>query len=357
MPLDDLTLASLFIENARSHAVIGLGEDGTITGWAAGSEAITGWSKQDVLGRHIRELFTEADRAARMPEEEIEMALGVGRAEDSRWHPKADGSLFWANGVTLHVPEHGSLLKIFRDETVSKRADEQRVLLLNELNHRVKNTLATVQSVAEQVLRSADVDKVVRADLTARLVALSRAHNVLVQENWAGADLKALICEVLDPYDSEPSPIELTGPAIRLHPSQAVAVSLACHELVTNAAKYGALSGSGGQVRIAWNLAHNGAGERFMSLLWQETGGPPVTAPVRTGFGTKLIRQTFAGEDGGRAEITYPREGVQCVMVLPLRDEPADQGLGAGDASGEPGPGTEPIPESRAELPSPSRRP
>lgn len=324
MPLDDLTLARFIIENARSHAVVGMSEDGIVTGWAAGAEEITGWTREAVLGRHLRELFSEADQAARMPEEEIAMALAVGRAEDSRWHPKADGSLFWANGATVHVPEQGTLLKIFRDETVSKRADEHRVLLLNELNHRVKNTLATVQSVAEQVLRSADVDRSVRADLTARLVALSRAHDVLVQENWAGADLRTLISEVLAPYHGEPSSIALTGPEIRLHPSQAVAVSLACHELATNAAKYGALSGPGGQISIAWNLAHNGAGERFMSLLWQETGGPPVAPPVRTGFGSKLIRQTFAGESGGRAEITYLLEGVKCVMVLPLRDEPEE---------------------------------
>ncbi|MFN3667860.1 MAG: sensor histidine kinase [Brevundimonas sp.] len=330
MPLDDLTLARLIIENARSHAVVGMSEDGIITGWAAGAEEITGWTRQAVLGLHLRALFTDADQAARMPEQEIEMALAKGRAEDSRWHPKADGSLFWANGATVHVPEHGALLKIFRDETASKRADEHRVLLLNELNHRVKNTLATVQSVAEQVLRAADVDQTVRSDLTARLVALSRAHDVLVQENWAGADLRSLISEVLAPYQGAPSLIELTGPEVRLHPSQAVAVSLACHELATNAAKYGALSGPGGQIRLDWNLAHSGAGERFMTLLWQEAGGPPVTPPARTGFGTKLIRQTFAGESGGRAEIAYPREGVQCVMVLPLRDEPEDPDVKAG---------------------------
>lgn len=333
MPLDDLTLAGLIIESARSHAVVGISEDGIITGWAAGAEEITGLTRRKVLGRHIRTLFTEADQAARMPEAEIETARAMGRAEDSRWHPKADGSLFWANGVTVHVPEHGTLLKIFRDETVSKQADEHRVLLLNELNHRVKNTLATVQSIAEQVLRAADVDKAVRSDLTARLVALSRAHNVLVQENWAGADLEALIREVLAPYERDPSPVELTGPTVRLHPSQAVAVSLACHELATNAAKFGALSALHGHVKIAWNLAHNGSGERFMSLLWQEVGGPPVAAPQRTGFGTKLIRQTFAGEDGGRAEISYPREGVQCAMVLPLRDEPQDRAAPRGGSS------------------------
>ncbi|MDY6922421.1 MAG: HWE histidine kinase domain-containing protein [Pseudomonadota bacterium] len=325
MPLDDQTLARLLIDNVRSHAIISLGDDGCVTGWSAGAEAITGFQRDEILGRHVRELFTEADRAAQMPELEIATAIEQGKAEDSRWHPRRDGTLFWANGATVHLREHNALVKIFRDETAAKQADEHRVLLLNELNHRVKNTLATVQSVADHTLRLAEVSKAVRADLAERLIALSRAHNVLVEENWAGANLNALIGEVLAPYERQPSPFELSGPPIRLHPSQAVAVSLACHELATNAAKYGALSSPGGRVKVAWNLAHNGQGERFMSLLWEETGGPPVEPPTRTGFGTRLINQTFAGEAGGRAEITYAREGIRCAMALALLDE-APQG-------------------------------
>lgn len=321
MAPDNLTLAELIIDNVRSHAIVSLRTDGVIVGWAAGAETITGFRRDEVLGQNFRLLFSEADQAARMPEEEIATAISQGRAEDSRWHPRQDGALFWANGATIHVPERNVLVKIFRDETVSKLADEHRVLLLNELNHRVKNTLATVQSVVEQTLRSAEVRKSIRSDLADRLVALSRAHNVLVDENWAGADLRALICEVLAPYESTPSPITLSGPSVRLHPSQAVAVSLACHEMATNAAKYGALSCPDGQLKVAWNLAHNGTGERFMTLLWEEEGGPPVTPPTRTGFGTRLIKQTFAGQNGGRAEVTFAPGGVRCAMVLRLQDE------------------------------------
>jgi PAS domain S-box-containing protein len=321
VPLDDLTLARLLIDHVRSHAVISLEVDGTITGWAAGAEVITGFSRDEILGRHIRELFTEVDQAAQMPEVEIATAMEQGKAEDSRWHPKRDGTLFWANGATVHLGEQNALVKIFRDETVAKQADEHRVLLLNELNHRVKNTLSTVQSVADHTLRLAGVDKAVRTDLAERLIALSRAHNVLVEENWAGADLKALLCEVLAPYEREPSPMELSGPPVRLHPSQAVAVSLTCHELATNAAKYGAFSSPEGSVKVTWNIAHNGEGERFLTLLWEEAGGPPVKPPSRTGFGTRLINQTFVGETGGRAEVTYAPDGIHCAMVLSLRDE------------------------------------
>ena len=321
MPLNHVALARLIIENVRSHGIIGLAPDGHITAWAAGAEAITGYTRKDALGMDFAELFTPADRAAGMPRAEIETALRAGRAEDSRWHQRKDGGLFWGNGVTVDLGDSGLLAKIFRDETAAKRAEEQRVLLLNELNHRVKNTLATVQSIAEQGLRAAGVDKPVRDGLANRLIALSQAHNVLVNENWAGADLRALICEVLAPYERHPSPIRLQGPLVRLHPSQAVSVSLACHELATNAAKYGALSTPDGRVAIDWNLAHNGEGARFLTLLWRESGGPLVVPPTREGFGARLIRQTFANEEGGRAHIQFPPQGAHCSMVLALKDE------------------------------------
>src|SRR5690606_34909745 len=124
-------------------------------------------------------------------------ALEDGRHEDSRWHLRKGGERFWANGLTLPL-DHGEavVMKVFRDETPLKRADDQRILLLNELNHRVKNSLATVQSVADQTLRSAGVDAGIRKDLIARIMALSSAHNVLVDRNWAGADLEAIVRDV-----------------------------------------------------------------------------------------------------------------------------------------------------------------
>lgn len=332
MPLKDATLARLVIENVRTHGIVAFDPQGVITAWAAGAEAITGYARDEALGKNFGLLFTEADRASGMPQVEIDTARRQGRAEDSRWHRRKDGSLFWANGVTVDLPAKRILVKIFRDETSAKTAEEQRVLLLNELNHRVKNTLATVQSIAEQTLRSAAVGKSVRDDLTRRLVALSQAHNVLVAENWAGADLRTLICEVMAPHEREPSPIQFRGPPVRLHPSQAVSVSLACHELATNAVKYGALSVPGGKVNIDWNLAHNGSGERFLTLLWTESGGPPVEPPKRQGFGTRLIRRSFESEAGSRAEVHFPPHGVHCSLFLPLRDEEtAGQPSGAAD--------------------------
>jgi PAS domain S-box-containing protein len=319
--LSDADLAGIVFENVRSHGVIAMRPDGTIVAWSLGAESIIGRNRGSALGANFSEIFVEVDRAAGVPQAELQTAIEAGRAEDSRWHVKADGSFFWSNGATVHVPARDLLIKIFRDETAAQKAEEQRLLLLHELNHRVKNTLATVQSVAEQTLRIAGVDPEVRTNLTERIIALSRTHDVLVDSNWAGAELRALLREVFAPYPQSQDRIHTAGPLVYLHPSQAVSIAMACHELATNAVKYGALQGLAGRVRVSWNLAHNGPGERFLTLVWREEGGPPVSPPVRTGFGSKMIRQTFAG--GGRAEVTYPPEGVQAVLVLQLRDDDA----------------------------------
>ncbi len=318
-------LANLIVTSIKAYAIVVLSPEGEIIDWLGDAEALMGYTRDDVVGRHFDILFTEADRAAGVASAEIATAHREGRAEDSRWHIRRNGERFWANGLTLSLSEaEPVLVKIFRDETPAKRAEEQRVLLLNELNHRVKNTLATVQSVIEQTLRAADVASDVRSDLVERIQALARAHNVLVDQNWAGADLDVLVQDVARPYDGDPSPFHLDGPRVRLHPSQAVTLSLALHELATNAAKYGALSAPRAQVRITWNLAHNGSGQRFLTLLWEETGGPAVEAPTRSGFGSRLIRQTFGDTNGGRANLQFSSSGVRCAMSLQLVDVSED---------------------------------
>jgi two-component sensor histidine kinase len=219
----------------------------------------------------------------------------------------------------VYSPELTGLMKILRDETPAKLAEDQRVLLLNELNHRIKNTLATVQSITEQTLRAAKVDPLVRRDLNDRLIAVSEAHNVLVDENWAGADLGTIVRQAVAPHDhAGAGRFAVDGPLVWLSPQQAVAIALALHELATNALKYGALSNQGGQVEIAWNLAHDQLGARQINLLWRESGGPPVIEPAHTGFGVRLIARTFGQENGGAARIDFRAEGVQCVMSLPL---------------------------------------
>lgn len=313
-------LSELIVDNLKGYAVLTLDPDGRITSWLGDATGVTGYSRDEALAMTLADLFMPSDQAAGAPRDEIDTALRVGRAEDSRWHLHKDGSRFWANGLTMRLAED-SLIKIFRDETPTKLADEHRLLLLNELNHRVKNTLVTVQSVISQALRAAGVGADIRRDITDRLIALARTHNVLVEENWASADFRQLLKSVIEPHDRNPSPFQLEGPDFRLHPSQAVSLSLALHELSVNAIKYGALSADDGKVHLTWNFGQNGQGVRFLTLLWCEHGGPPVTEPDRLGFGSTLIRQTFGRQDGAKAAIRFKPNGIECSMQMRLADD------------------------------------
>jgi PAS domain S-box-containing protein len=320
----DPDLAYLILKNARDYAVLTLTPEGLIIAWSPGAEHVFGFPADEVVGRSFEELFLESDVAAGTPQAELRLALSQGRAEDTRWHRRKDGSRFWANGVTMRLGDRPELIKVLRDETAAKLAEDQRILLLNELNHRIKNTLVTVQSIVEQTLRAQGVALSTRRVLTDRLIALAEAHNVLVNDNWAGADLHTIVERALAPHlqDGEDR-FEVDGPRVLLSPQQAVPLSLVLHELTTNALKHGALSVAGGRVNLSWNLAHDGMGLRRMTLLWAECGGPMPIAPPpgHDGFGMRLIARSFGREGDGLTQIEFPPEGVRCVIHVPLATE------------------------------------
>ena len=211
------------------------------------------------------------------------------------------------------------------DITERKRQQEHRELLLNELNHRVKNTLATVQSFAVQTLRTAPTVAEGRHAFEARLIALSKGHDVLTRENWAGAGLHEVVGEALAAYvggDRDPR-VAFDGPEIRLRPKTALAISMALHELATNAVKYGALSSQTGHVRLAWRID----GEPpTLTFHWVESGGPPVVAPRKRGFGSRLIELGLAQDLGGRVRLDFAPEGVSCTIEAPLDENQANGG-------------------------------
>jgi PAS domain S-box-containing protein len=205
---------------------------------------------------------------------------------------------------------------IAMDMTEVRAAEARQELLINELNHRVKNTLATVQSIAHQTLRDGAVTRIARAHFTERLLALSTAHNVLTRENWQSADLADVAFEAVRPYDeTDATRIRIEGPAVRVAPSVALALSMAFHELATNATKYGALSVPAGRVALCWLLRADG---QAVDILWRETGGPPVAAPTGKGFGSRLLGQGLAAELGRPAALTYDRDGLTCALVAPV---------------------------------------
>jgi PAS domain S-box-containing protein len=201
------------------------------------------------------------------------------------------------------------------DVTETRRAEERQHLLINELNHRVKNTLATIQSLARQTLREGMVTREARERFNDRLLALSAAHNVLTRRNWEGAELSEIASEAVQPYDEPQAPrIALLGPSARLAPNVALAVSMALHELATNAVKYGALSVADGRVTVDWTMT-----DAAIELVWREAGGPPVAPPSANGkgFGSRLLNQGLAAELGAPAEVEYRAEGLVCRLRAP----------------------------------------
>ncbi len=205
---------------------------------------------------------------------------------------------------------------------VRRRAEEHQRLLIHELNHRVKNTLATVQSIAAQTDRAGGD----RDAFLERLLALSRAHDVLTRENWEGAELSAIVQGAVQPFEiAAGQRFRICGPEARLEPQPALALAMALHELATNASKYGALSQAGGRVTIDWTI-RPAAPDARLELCWRETGGPPVVVPTRKGFGTRLLGRGLAAELDGRVEVDYRPDGLVCIVEARLRQDAGPPG-------------------------------
>ncbi len=224
-------------------------------------------------------------------------------------------------------------------EVVARIAAEARQkLLLDELNHRVKNTLATVQSIAAQSLRHGQDVGSVRQSFEARLIALSHAHNLLIRDNWSGADLAELLRGELAPYGgAEGERVVVAGERVWLGPNTAVALGMAFHELATNAVKYGALSNEAGRVHVTWSVGSGGGpvpGSRRLRIVWREEGGPPVVPPGRRGFGSRVIVGGLAHQLDGVVDLDFAPAGVVCAIAFTLppagaEDEIMDLGSAA----------------------------
>jgi PAS domain S-box-containing protein len=207
---------------------------------------------------------------------------------------------------------------ILRDITARKRAEEHQALLLRELAHRVKNTLAVVQSIAAQTRRFVAPEQFYDT-LTGRLAALGTAHDLLTRSDWEGAALAAVVRLGFAPYEglSPEQRWTIAGPAIWLAPNEAVTLSLVFHELATNAAKFGALSNASGRIEVCWDLDADTRPPE-VRILWRESGGPTVSPPAAGGFGSKLLERAVAHELGGQTAVDYAEAGIEYRLRLPL---------------------------------------
>jgi two-component sensor histidine kinase len=206
-----------------------------------------------------------------------------------------------------------------RMATTIARGEMLHDLLIDELNHRVKNTLAILQTIAVQTFRSAS--KAEREKFEGRLGALAEAHNLLSKERWQGSELQDVIGRVLQPYLlNNPGRVRMFGPNVPLSPRLAVVLSMIVHEIATNAAKYGALSNDTGTVALDWEVITENAKPK-LRLIWTEAGGPRVVAPVQRGFGSRLIERSARDQLGGEATVDFRPRGVVYTVVCSLEDE------------------------------------
>ncbi|SFJ06468.1 PAS domain S-box-containing protein [Sphingomonas sp. NFR04] len=309
-------------------AIVEFDAEQRIIAWSAGAERMFGWRAVEVSGLRPSELeWLDAEHAARFDT----MIGGMIAGEHVR--DMRPLRMRTAVGVTLDCEVYGSallgvdgsLLSVntqILDVTDRVRAEETQRLLIGELNHRVKNTLASVQAIATQTLRHSSGASDFAPTFIGRIHALARAHSLLSSTTWQGASLQELVEGQLQTGTIDPERFDTGGPLVELAPEPALHLALVLHELATNAHKYGALSVPEGRVALHWGVRGG-----MLELDWKENGGPAAAPPARRGFGTALIERSLKAE-GGSAVPSYGEGGVAWKLSIPyasavrLREEP-----------------------------------
>ena len=275
----------------------------------------------ELTGRNLWDFVTDTDRAdveaqmARLHPDNrvVTIENRMETASGTRWS-------LWYN-TALAFDEAGNWTEAQSsgfDITERKELEEQRQLLIDELNHRVRNTLMVVQGMAYQSFKGEDVPVAPLAAFNARLHALAAAHTALSRSNWTGADMEEAVRRGLAICGEDAARVVLEGPALTLRPSVAVALVLVLHELATNAVKYGALSNHAGRIAVRWSMAPDDKGDFALKVEWTEQGGPAVSPPTREGFGSRLITTSIRQQLGGEVTMDFAASGLACRMAFPL---------------------------------------
>jgi PAS domain S-box-containing protein len=285
--------------------------------------SLTGYMREEVLGQSFNFLMAHGADADALARIEAEFHGDTSKGSEILYRRK-DGSEFWAALFISPVrDESGDIVQYFAsfvDLTQHKDDEAQSKMLIDELNHRVKNTLATVQSIVWQALRTTSDPKAIRESIESRLTALSRSHDLLTRENWKNAGLFDVVNDALQPFtvvDGRADRIVIMGENIRLSPKAALVLGITFNELATNAVKYGAFSNGVGSVRIEWAMKPVLDGDADLHLQWREKDGPPVIPPSHQGFGSRVIERGLAHELAGAAHLDYQSDGLICTMRLP----------------------------------------
>jgi PAS domain S-box-containing protein len=304
------------IVESSNDAILSQDLDGAITSWNRGAEGLFGYSAEEIIGQTAA-ILLPPDR----PIEEADLLKRIWRGERIDHFETArrrkDGSLVEISLTVSPIRDTiGRVVgasKIARDITERRRAQRQKALILGEIKHRIKNTMATVQAIASQTLRSASSGE--RSAFFARLHALASAQDLLTPESWDRALLQNVIRRVLQPFQEKHYERFRIGGSgdLWLSADRSVLLALVLHELATNAVKYGALSNGHGQVSLTWKMVSNADPAKIV-LMWIESGGPPVKPPEDKGFGSLLIERVIASL--GTASVDFSPQGVTCTLEI-----------------------------------------
>lgn len=305
------------ILDAQLEMVCRYAADGTIRFANRAYAASLGTVPERLAGQSLWDFVAAEDRArveaqlfSMTPDRtEVVIENRFETTSGTRWLLWTNHALSFDSGGQLLLAQSTGI-----DITERKMLEERMQLLIDELNHRVKNTLMVVQAMAHQSFRDKDVPAAPLAAFSSRLSALGAAHTALSDANWAGARIDTIVQQGIAMCRQESSRVSASGPPLTLAAGPTVPLVLALHELATNSLKYGALSHKDGSVGIEWRTIEPAG---WVELLWEEHGGPPVRVPAARGFGTRLISSAVPQQLGGTAELTFAPEGVRCRLSFP----------------------------------------
>ena len=325
-----LSDAETEIELARLAAIVASSNDaivskdlnGIVNSWNVAAEQIFGYTAEEMIGRSITtiipdELRSEEDDILRKVRngEPVEHFDTVRLTRDGR-------RISVSVTVSPLRNRRGDIVgasKIARDITERRRTEDMQRVLVNELNHRTKNLLSTVQAIASQTFSQVEGTEGALELFRLRVRAITVSQDLLTRNGWSGAPLDSMLSAVLDPFMGEPSQIVIEpGPQLHLTLRQTNSLAMAVHELATNAAKYGALSTRQGKVAVGWRAV-----DGQVDLHWEERNGPSVTAPTRIGFGTHMIRNALQHELSAAVVLDYAPQGLGFRVRFPLAEDSA----------------------------------
>jgi PAS domain S-box-containing protein len=333
-------LAALFAERRQHEAVLEESEARLQEALAAGAVTAFEWDPRSglsqrsenaaqILGFEPQQPFSAAQFLARVhPDDRARLKAIIGgvRVDSPSYSVtfrfvRPDGREVWLEETSrAEFDKSGRFVRLkglTRDITRRKQAEKRQDLLISELDHRVKNVLARVAAVVMHTRRRCEsMDEFVKA-LHGRIQSMAAAHSLLSQSRWSDVGFADLIRHQLAPYTTDAN-TKIGGPEIMLTSAETQAVAMVIHELVTNAAKHGALSCPDGNVSVNWHRTVTDVGAS-LTITWRELGGPPIKAPVRSGYGSSLIRNLIPHELGGTIDLTFPSDGARCKIEIPLQ--------------------------------------